>query len=120
VAELPIVDLSDAASAARDIDDACRDTGFFYVVGHNVDEALPRRLEDLSREFFALGDDEKAAIGMERGGAAWRGWFPVGGELTSGRPDRKEGIYFGAEHPHDTRPPPPRRQPVPGEAGRPA
>ena len=28
---------------------------------------------------------------------AWRGWFPVGGELTSGVPDRKEGIYFGAE-----------------------
>ena len=34
---------------------------------------------------------------MARGGRAWRGWFPVGGELTSGRPDRKEGIYFGAE-----------------------
>ena len=31
------------------------------------------------------------------GGRAWRGWFPVGGELTSGVPDRKEGIYFGAE-----------------------
>jgi len=28
---------------------------------------------------------------------AWRGWFPVGGELTSGEPDRKEGVYFGAE-----------------------
>jgi isopenicillin N synthase-like dioxygenase len=34
---------------------------------------------------------------MGRGGRAWRGWFPVGGELTSGVPDRKEGIYFGAE-----------------------
>jgi isopenicillin N synthase-like dioxygenase len=34
---------------------------------------------------------------MEHGGAPWRGWFPVGGELTSGRPDQKEGIYFGAE-----------------------
>ena len=28
---------------------------------------------------------------MARGGRAWRGYFPVGGELTSGRPDRKEG-----------------------------
>ena len=36
---------------------------------------------------------------MPRGGRAWRGWFPVGGELTSGIPDRKEGIYFGAELP---------------------
>ena len=34
---------------------------------------------------------------MPWAGRAWRGWFPVGGELTSGTPDRKEGIYFGAE-----------------------
>ncbi len=51
----------------------------------------------MSREFFALDDREKAQIAMARGGPAWRGWFPVGGELTSGVPDRKEGIYFGAE-----------------------
>jgi isopenicillin N synthase-like dioxygenase len=37
------------------------------------------------------------AIAMARGGRAWRGFFPVGGELTSGVPDRKEGIYFGSE-----------------------
>ena len=35
---------------------------------------------------------------MSRGGRAWRGWFPVGGELTSGRADRKEGLYVGEEH----------------------
>ena len=40
---------------------------------------------------------EKAEIAMARGGRAWRGWFPLAGELTSGVPDRKEGIYFGAE-----------------------
>ncbi len=34
---------------------------------------------------------------MSRGGRAWRGYFPVGGELTSGRPDLKEGLYFGEE-----------------------
>ena len=34
---------------------------------------------------------------MAEGGRAWRGWFPLGGELTSGRPDGKEGCYFGAE-----------------------
>jgi isopenicillin N synthase-like dioxygenase len=36
-------------------------------------------------------------IRMARGGRAWRGYFPVGDELTSGQPDLKEGIYFGAE-----------------------
>jgi isopenicillin N synthase-like dioxygenase len=34
---------------------------------------------------------------MRNGGRAWRGWFPLGGELTSGRPDMKEGIYYGSE-----------------------
>lgn len=34
---------------------------------------------------------------MSRGGRAWRGYFQVGAELTSGRPDLKEGIYFGSE-----------------------
>ena len=41
---------------------------------------------------------------MARGGPAWRGWFPLGGELTSGVPDRKEGYYFGEELPPDPRP----------------
>ena len=40
---------------------------------------------------------------MARGGRAWRGWFPFEGELTSGRADRKEGIYFGEELPPTTR-----------------
>ena len=38
---------------------------------------------------------------MEKGGIAWRGYFPVGGELTSGLPDLKEGLYFGEELPDD-------------------
>ena len=38
---------------------------------------------------------------MERGGRAWRGYFPVGAELTSGQPDLKEGLYFGTELPDD-------------------
>ena len=36
-------------------------------------------------------------IRMELGRRAWRGYFPVGDELTSGKPDQKEGIYFGSE-----------------------
>ncbi len=34
---------------------------------------------------------------MSKGGRAWRGYFPVGDELTSGKPDLKEGLYFGSE-----------------------
>jgi isopenicillin N synthase-like dioxygenase len=100
---VPRIDISslvaghDDDNVAAAIDSACRDTGFFSIVGHGVDPALRTRLEQLAREFFALNESEKAEIAMTRGGRAWRGWFPVGGELTSGLPDRKEGIYFGAE-----------------------
>jgi isopenicillin N synthase-like dioxygenase len=98
---LPVVDIGSGSfdDAARAIDDACRRIGFFYVVGHGVSVELQRALDDLSRSFFASDDSEKASIAMSQGGRAWRGWFPVGGELTSGVPDRKEGIYFGAELP---------------------
>jgi isopenicillin N synthase-like dioxygenase len=95
---LPIVDLSTSNVAAA-VDRACREHGFFYVVGHDVDPELRRRLEAGARSFFARTDHEKSSIAMSKGGRAWRGWFPVGGELTSGVPDRKEGIYFGAERP---------------------
>jgi isopenicillin N synthase-like dioxygenase len=106
---LPLVDVSplldpdaDAAALARvgaQLDAACRETGFLLVTGHSVDRSLRDELERLSRAFFALPDEVKADVAMARGGITWRGWFPVGGELTSGRPDRKEGVYFGAELP---------------------
>ena len=97
--DVPVIDVSDPIAAAPAIDRACREVGFFTVVGHGIDPDHLARLDALSREFFALDEDEKAAISMAHAGAAWRGWFPVGGELTSGVPDRKEGIYFGAELP---------------------
>jgi isopenicillin N synthase-like dioxygenase len=98
VADVPVIDLRDGEAPAA-IDRACRDHGFFSVVGHDVDAELLDRLLATATAFFALPDDEKAAIAMAHGGRAWRGWFPLAGELTSGVPDRKEGIYFGAEGP---------------------
>lgn len=89
--------LADAAPAAAAIDAACREVGFFTVTGHGVDPAALDALDRAAQAFFALPEPAKAEIAMARGGAAWRGWFPLGGELTSGVPDHKEGLYFGAE-----------------------
>ena len=40
---IPLIDarplLSGASETAREIDRACRETGFFYLTGHPVDEA---------------------------------------------------------------------------------
>ncbi len=94
---LPILrlDCIDDPDAALRLRHACTTVGFFYLSHHGVPPALERRIEQLSDAFFALPTAEKEAISMARGGRAWRGWFPLGGELTSGRPDQKEGLYLG-------------------------
>jgi isopenicillin N synthase-like dioxygenase len=104
VSPLPIIDVEPLVTGkasrrevAEQIGFACREAGFFYVVGHGVDEDLQLRLERVSRRFFAQDLESKLEIEMAKGGKAWRGYFPVGRELTSGRPDLKEGIYFGRE-----------------------
>ncbi len=90
---------TDLAEVAAAIDKACRSVGFFSIVGHGVPAALQTRLEAAAHDFFARPDHEKRLIAMEHAGPAWRGWFPVGGELTSGVADLKEGLYIGSEHP---------------------
>lgn len=108
--KLPVIDMrplfdesatAARANVAREIDAACRDNGFFYVTGHGVDPAILARLEAASWRFFSLPEEQKLNIAMAKGGRAWRGFFPVGNELTSGKPDLKEGIYFGTELPPD-------------------
>ena len=108
VSEIPVIDVGalvdgspGKARVADEIGSACREHGFFYIAGHGVDDDLQRRLEECSREFFAQEVDAKMRIRMALGGRAWRGYFPVGDELTSGVPDVKEGVYFGAELPPD-------------------
>jgi isopenicillin N synthase-like dioxygenase len=103
---VPIIDVSDLVTGgnsreavAESLGKACRESGFFYVVGHGVDAGLQNRLRELSQEFFAKDLETKLAIRMDLGGRAWRGYFRVGDELTSGKPDQKEGLYLGAELP---------------------
>jgi isopenicillin N synthase-like dioxygenase len=92
-----------AAAAAAALGDAFRRAGFAYIRGYEsvLPPELEERLDVLSRKFFQLPLEEKMAIPMSKSGRAWRGYFPVGGELTSGKPDIKEGVYMGQELPAD-------------------
>jgi isopenicillin N synthase-like dioxygenase len=106
---IPIIDISllktaredhfceDIASVAERIHVAAKDVGFFYISHHGVSEELVDSLIDISNQFFALSSEKKYRIAMTGGGKAWRGFFGVGDETTSGVPDQKEGIYFGTE-----------------------
>lgn len=112
--EVPIVDVSPIVeidlsgggipsplllAAASALGNAFQRAGFAYIKGYEseVPEALEERLDSESREFFRLPVEEKMKIHMSGSGKAWRGYFPCGEELTSGRPDIKEGLYLGQE-----------------------
>ena len=88
---------------ARDVSSACKQFGFFYIRDYDAwtPDALEDALDANSRQFFTLPLRTKSSIAMSTAGRAWRGYFPVGGELTSGRPDLKEGIYFGTDDADD-------------------
>ena len=109
-AALPVIDIStllqrtDPAlrqQVAKQIGEACRTQGFFYILGHGISAELQAALQEAAETFFALPHSEKMHIEMQQGGRAWRGYFPVGGELTSGQPDLKEGLYLGTELPDE-------------------
>src|SRR5207248_6564040 len=79
---IPIIDVSDLLAGlpsqravAESLGEACRESGFFYVVGHGVDEALQARLRELSRGFLARDLETQLRLRMALGGRAWRGYF---------------------------------------------
>ena len=105
---IPVVDVSgwladpDAPSAVpAEIDRACRDVGFFLIAGHGIEPGDRLAMDAAARAFFARPPHEKEHVSLASGGRAWRGWFPLGGELTSGVPDLKEGYYVGRDLPND-------------------
>ena len=100
---VPIIDLA-SPTAAIDIDRACREFGFFAISNHGISNELREAVLRVSADFFGLATTAKQSVALAHGGSAWRGWFPLGGELTSGVADLKEGYYFGRELPIDRRP----------------
>jgi isopenicillin N synthase-like dioxygenase len=100
---VPVIDISpviedgdDVESEARNeiaaaVDDACRRTGFFYLSGTGIDEALISRVWDVTHWFFALSSDEKKQA--ERSENNSRGYYDR--ELTKNIRDMKEVFDFG-------------------------
>src|SRR5262245_23298739 len=77
-AEIPVIDVCELVrggpgrgAVARQLADACRQSGFFYALGHGVDAGLQARLHALAREFFAQDLATKLRIRMALGGRAW-------------------------------------------------
>jgi isopenicillin N synthase-like dioxygenase len=102
---LPVIDMAplvgdpdgpEAASVIQALRAACRDRGFFSLVGHGIDAARIDRVLEVAREFFALPEPERRAI-ENVSSAQFRGYTRVGQEHTNGHPDRREQLDIGVE-----------------------
>jgi len=98
--EIPVFEPGEPGFPHAELATACG-RGVFYLRDASLDFERIEALAEKARAFFSWSEERKLELGMEHGGRAWRGYFPPGGELTSGRPDDKEGLYFGQELPGD-------------------
>jgi isopenicillin N synthase-like dioxygenase len=103
---LPIIDISSllakiddskaeddlgVCKVVKQLDRACRESGFFYVKGHGIDDSLIKEVRSLSRKFFDLPFDEKLKIKLTPE-AGYRGYQRLCENITKGVPDMHEAI----------------------------
>ena len=107
---IPVIDLAatfspdvrDRLSVAREVRDAGRDLGLFFVANHGVPAALIESHFELARSFFALDLAEKRAIDVSRSNC-FRGYegFRTQTIDASAPGDLKEGFIMGPDLPPD-------------------
>ena len=102
---LPTLDLgrfdghaSERSSFLEDLRKAARSAGFFYLVGHGIEDALIQDVLKVSRCFFALPAKDKLSIEMVNS-PHFRGYNRAGYEHTRGKPDWREQVDIGPERP---------------------
>jgi isopenicillin N synthase-like dioxygenase len=89
-------------TVSRTIDAACRDIGFFMVVGHGVSDSQIRTTRQRTIDFFALPEAEKMKVARPPAKAS-RGYNWVGDRSLSytlgqaAPPDIQEAFAFGPE-----------------------
>lgn len=81
-------DLEARKRVARDLRQACTDTGFFYLANHGISQAELEVAHGWGLIFFQLPREEKAKLDKSRH-AARQGWMPVGGTNPEANPDKE-------------------------------
>lgn len=52
------------SEVVRQLDQACREAGFFYVKGHGIPDSLIKEVRNVTHKFFDLPYEEKLKIKM--------------------------------------------------------
>src|ERR671918_2521237 len=102
---VPVIDIKPLGSRSPRHDDtitaiaaACREYGFFHIIGHGIPADLIERVWRETKRFFALPLDGKQAVSRSKENA--RGWYNR--ELTKNTRDMKEVFDFGHTPPPGT------------------
>ena len=106
MSNIPVIDIAPMLAGGSEgmhevsgkIGEACRDIGFFYVMGHGVAPQTVDAVFDAAAAFFASPAALKDAAGFGGPGSN-RGFIRLGGEtLDPGKPpDAKEAFNIGLE-----------------------
>jgi len=107
--EIPVIDIGplragdDTGEVVRLIDSACRDVGFFYIVGHGFDMKLADHLLRAAGDFFDLPQHDKLELGLD---PSMRGYLPLYyhskiSDVFSGT-SHQEGFWVGADFTSDS------------------
>ncbi len=88
--------LQEIEVTAMEIKDACINVGFFYVKNHGISEVHLKNVFSISKAFFDLSEKEKMKIHMANS-EIFRGYTPIGKELTNNKRDWNEAVDFGLD-----------------------
>jgi len=113
--QIPVIDFRSYFAAetgtlerlAAELGDACENIGFFYALGHGVDEAIIDRAFAASRRFHALPLDQKLQLELNDNNV---GYLPVNASVQGAstvhkatRPNQNESFFIshdrGVDHP---------------------
>ena len=107
---IPVIDVAPLVKQEKDqilikktvseMKDACRNVGFFYITNHHISDSHIESLLSAVKGFFDLPLEEKLKINIDKSNI-FRGYTPLGEEVTNGKSDWHECIDFGP-NPHDS------------------
>ncbi|XP_027151646.1 probable 2-oxoglutarate-dependent dioxygenase At3g50210 [Coffea eugenioides] len=79
------------ADVVRQLGQACKEAGFFYVKGHGIPDSLVKEVRNIAHRYFDLPYEEKIKIKLSAT-TGYRGYQHVGENITKGVPDMHEAI----------------------------
>jgi len=104
--EIPVIDISPLVGpqdnpkslrkTAKEIENACKNIGFFYVKNHQIPQNHLDAVILVMQEFFNLPEEKKMKIHIGNSDV-FRGYTPLGKELTNAKYDWHECVDFGLD-----------------------